>query len=102
MGICSLIHRIRMGFIRARETPLPHVNEAKRYGNYGEDQFVCILRSSLPSCKIKRNVVIFTPDGNAEIDCLVLHNSKLFAIEVKRWMGRLTRKNRQMDRRSTY
>jgi hypothetical protein len=79
-----------MGFVRAGESSIPYVNEAKRYGNYGEDEFTYMLRRELPSCKIKRNVVISTSEGNAEIDCLVLHNNKLFAIEVKRWKGYLT------------
>lgn len=94
-----------MGFVRAGESSIPYVNEAKRYGNYGEDEFTYRLRRELPSCKIKRNVVISTPDGNAEIDCLVLHNSKLFAIEVKRWKGCLTERDdgflqEKIDRRT--
>jgi hypothetical protein len=82
-----------MGFVRAGESSIPYVNEAKRYGNYGEDEFTYMLRRELPSCKIKRNVVISTSEGNAEIDCLVLHNNKLFAIEVKRWKGYLTERD---------
>lgn len=76
----GLFHKIKMGFIRAGESSIPYVDEAKRYGNYGEDEFTHILRKALPSCKIKRNVVISTNEGNAEIDCLVLYESKLFAI----------------------
>lgn len=90
MGIRAFFHKIKMGFVRAGESSIPYVNEAKRYGNYGEDEFTYMLRRELPSCKIKRNVVTSTPDGNAEIDCLVFHNNKLFAIEVKRWKGYLT------------
>ena len=90
MGIRALFHKIKIGFLRAGEPSIPYVNDAKRYGNYGEDEFTYMLRRELPSCKIKRNVVISTPDGDAEIDCLILHNNKLFAIEVKRWKGYLT------------
>ena len=90
MGIRAFFHKIKMGFVRAGESSIPYVNEAKRYGNYGENEFTYRLRRELPSCKIKRNVVISTSDGNAEIDCLVFHNNKLFAIEVKRWKGYLT------------
>ena len=93
MGIRAFFHKIKMGFVRAGESSIPYVNEAKRYGNYGEDEFTYRLRRELPSCKIKRNVVISTPDGNAEIDCLVLYNNKLFAIEVKRWKGCLTERD---------
>lgn len=93
MGIQAFFHKIKLGFVRAGESSIPYVNETKRYGNYGEDEFTYRLRRELPSCKIKRNVVISTPDGNAEIDCLVLHNNKLVAIEVKRWKGRLTERD---------
>ena len=87
MGIRAFFHKIKMGFVRTRESSIPYVDEAKRYGNYGEDNFTYRLRRELPLCKIKRNVVISTPDGDAEIDCMVLYNNKLFAIEVKRWKG---------------
>lgn len=90
MGIRAFFHKIKMGFVRAGESSIPYVSEAKRYGNYGEDEFTYMLRRELPSCKIKRNVVISTSEGNAEIDCLVFYQNKLFAIEVKRWKGRLT------------
>jgi len=89
VGIRSFFRKIKMGFIRAREPSIPYVSDAKRYGNYGENEFIYMLRKELPSCKIKRNIVISTPEGNAEIDCLVLYENKLFAIEVKRWKGRL-------------
>ncbi len=90
MGIRAFFHKIKMGVVRLGESSIPYVTEAKRYGNYGEDEFAYMLRRELPSCKIKRNVVITAPEGNAEIDCLVLYQNKLFAIEVKRWKGRLT------------
>ncbi len=90
MGIRAFFHKIKMGFVRAAEPSIPYVSEAKRYGDYGEDEFTYMLRRELPMCEIKRNIVITTPEGNAEIDCLVLYRNKLFAIEVKRWKGRLT------------
>ena len=93
MGIRAFFHKIKMGFVRAGESSIPYVDEAKRYGNYGEDEFTYRLRRELPSCKIKRNVVVSTPDGNAEIDCLVLYQNKLFAIEIKRWKGCLTERD---------
>ena len=72
------------------ESSIPYVSEAKRYGNNGEDTFVHMLRSELPACQIKRNVIVMTSEGNAEIDCLILYQNKLFAIEVKRWKGSIT------------
>ena len=93
MGIRAFFHKIKMGFVRAGESSIPYVNEVKRYGNSGEDEFTFRLCRELPSCKIKKNVAILTPDGNAEIDCLVLHHKKLFAIEVKRWKGYLTERD---------
>jgi len=79
--------------MRSKGPSIPYVNEVKRYGDDGEDRFIDMLCRDLPSCKIKRNIVIETPEGNAEIDCLVLYNNKLFAIEVKRWKGRLTERD---------
>lgn len=90
MGIRAFFHKIKIGFVRAGESSIPYISEAKRYGNCGEDKFTYMLHRKLPSCKVKRNVVIFTPEGNAEIDCMVFYQNKLFAIEVKRWKGHLT------------
>ena len=47
----------------------------------------------MPDCKIKKNILIYTPEGNAEIDCLLLYNNKLFAIEIKRWKGEIYEQN---------
>ena len=93
MGIRAFFHKMKMGFVRLGEPSIPYVDEAKRYGNYGEDEFAYMLHRELPSCKIKRNVVISTSEGNAEIDFLVLYSKKLFAIEVKRWKGRITERD---------
>ena len=90
MGIRDFFHKVKMGFVRMGETSIPYVSSAKRYGNNGEEIFIEKLEKSLPNCKIKRNVMINTNGGNAEIDSLVLYQNKLFAIEVKRWKGRLT------------
>lgn len=89
MGIKNFFHKIKMGFVRVGETSIPQVSSTKRYGNYGENEFVRFLKQALPTCRIKRNVIINTFEGNAEIDCLILYNNKLFAIEVKRWKGRI-------------
>lgn len=92
MGIKTFFHKIKTGLVRAFEPSIPNVSEVKRYGNYGEDDFTYTLHKKIPTCKIKRNVIISTPEGNAEIDCLVLHNNKLFAIEIKNWKGCLIEK----------
>lgn len=89
MGIKSFFHKIKMGFVRMGENSIPYVPEIKRYGNNGENVFALSLQRALPTCRLKHNVVIETSEGNAEIDCLVLYDNKLFAIEVKRWKGRL-------------
>lgn len=93
MGISDFFHKIRIGFVRKSENALSYVPEEKRYGNSGETQVVCALQSLLPSCKIKKNVLIQTAEGNAEIDCLVLYKNKLFAIEIKNWKGRIDEYN---------
>lgn len=89
LGIRGFFHKIKIGFIRAGEPSLPYVDSVKRYGNYGEDEFIEMIRDELPSCEIKRNVMVSSPKGNAEIDCMLLYEDKLFAIEVKRWKGRI-------------
>ena len=91
--IFTFIHRIRMGIIREHEAVIPLAPEAKRYGEQGENEFSRKLLNALPACKIKRNVMISTPMGDAEIDCLVLYGKKLFAIEVKRWRGRVVERD---------
>lgn len=93
MGIGEFFHKIGVGFTRLGENSIPHTSEAKRYGNNGEDGFVNYIRSRLPDCRIKQNVVIQTLDGNAEIDCLILYKNKLFAIEIKRWRGKIVEHN---------
>lgn len=90
MGIRAFFNKIKTVFTRVGESPIPYVDQAKRYGKYGEDEFTDILRSKISSCKIKRNVLINSTEGNAEIDCLVYYQNKLFAIEIKRWKGRIT------------
>jgi len=89
VGLRSFFHKIKIGFVRASQPSIPPMSDVKRYGNYGEDELIFMLRRALPDCSIKRNVIITTPEGNAELDCLVLCNNKLFAIEVKRWKGYL-------------
>ena len=90
MGIGNFFHKIGIGFTRLGENSIPHTTQAKRYGNWGEDEFIYHIENHLPNCQIKRNIVIQTLEGNAEIDCLILYNNKLFAIEIKRWKGELT------------
>lgn len=71
------------------EPSIPYTSQAKKYGDWGEDEFVYAIQSRLSDCKIKKNIIVQTAEGNAEIDCLILYKNKLFAIEVKRWKGRL-------------
>ena len=71
------------------EPSIPYTSQAKKYGDWGEDTFFRTIQSRLPDCKIKKNIIIQTAEGNAEIDCLILYKNKLFAIEIKSWKGRL-------------
>lgn len=89
MGVRSFFHKIKIGFTRMGESSIPYTTQAKKYGDWGEDEFVCAIRSLLPDCKIKKNIIIQTSEGNAEIDCLILYKNKIFAIEIKCWKGRL-------------
>ena len=85
-----IFRKIILGFVRKSNPSIPYISDAKRYGNSKEQAFAYFLPKELPNCKIKQNVLIHTAEGNAEIDCLVLHQNKLFAIEVKGWKGELT------------
>ena len=93
MGLRSFFHKIKVGFARMGETSIPYTSEAKRYGDWGEDEFVLAIQSRLPDCKIKKNIIIQSVEGNAEIDCLILYKNKLFAIEIKRWKGQLVERS---------
>lgn len=93
MGIINFFHKIKVGFARLRGKSIPEVSSTKRYGDNGEDYFIDELKRALPFLRVKRSIIIDSPEGNAEIDCLVLYQDKLFAIEVKRWKGRLTETN---------
>lgn len=92
MKIQQFFHKIKIGFVRMREESLPYVSEEKEYGSEGEIMFVNELKKNLPTCEIKQNIFVNTADGNAEIDCLVFYHNNLFAIEVKRWNGRIIEK----------
>ena len=87
MGLKCFFHKIKIGFVRRRTPSIPYTSSAKKFGNQGESEFFDLLVDSLPECRIKKNIIIQTDEGNAEIDCLVLYRGKLFAIEVKRWKG---------------
>lgn len=93
MRLRNLFHKIKIGVTRIREPSIPHTTAAKQYGNCGEDEFVYEIQSRLLDCKIKKNVIIQVPEGNAEIDCLILYKNKLFAIEIKRWKGQIVEGN---------
>ena len=89
MGLRSFFHKIKIGFTRMGEPSIPYTTAAKKYGNWGEDEFTYAIWSRLPDCKTKKNIIIQSLEGNAEIDCLILYKNKLFAIEVKCWKGQL-------------
>ena len=87
--LSKIFYNIKLFFARCFGESLPYVSEQKYYGMEGEEELSQRILRRLPSCHIKNNVIIQTKDGKAEIDCLVLLGSKLFAIEVKRWKGSL-------------
>ena len=53
MGIRSFFHKIKIGFTRMGEPSIPYTTAAKKYGDWGEDEFVCDIQSRLPDCKTK-------------------------------------------------
>lgn len=81
------MHKIKMVFVRQKENSLPILTDEKLYGSWGEDCCALEIKEKLQNCKIKKNVIINSAIGKAEIDFLVFYNDKLFAIEVKNWKG---------------
>lgn len=85
----KLWNSLKLLFARCFGISIPYVSEQKTFGMEGEEQLSKKILELIPSCCIKNNIIIHTSEGNAEIDCLVLVGSRLFAIEVKRWKGDL-------------
>ena len=85
----KLWNSLKLLFARCFGISIPYVSEQKTFGMEGEEQLSKKILELIPSCRIKNNIIIHTSEGNAEIDCLVLVGSRLFAIEVKRWKGDL-------------
>ena len=87
MKIKAFFHKIRIGFIRRRAVSIPYTSSGKKYGNQGENDALYAFKKLLPDCRFKKNIIIQTAEGNAEIDCLILYENKLFAVEIKHWKG---------------
>ena len=86
----GLFHTLKVGFGRIFNSySVEYTPEVKRYGNSAEFGLTNFLRQRIPNCKIKTNVIVSLPNENseAEIDCLVLYEDNLFAIEIKHWKG---------------
>ncbi len=86
----GIFHKLKVGFCRIfNRSSVAYTPESKRYGNAAEFGLPNFLKSRIPSCQVKSNVLISLPNeiAQAEIDCLVLLEDKLFAIEIKHWKG---------------
>ncbi len=86
----SIFHKLKVGLGRIfNSSSVEYTPEVKRYGNVAEFGLPIFLKSRIPNCQVKSNVVISLPNekAQAEIDCLVLLEDKLFAIEIKHWKG---------------
>lgn len=93
MGLKTFLHKLKMGFVRMGASSIPRTSQAKQYGDYGERALVQAIQKHLPEARIKMNVIIRTTEGKGEIDCLVLYQNKLFAIEIKSWKGHIREQN---------
>lgn len=89
----SLLKKLKLIFTRFAGNTLPIESGKKKYGNNGEDFLNENLKELLPECQIKRNVFIKTEKTTGEIDCLILYQNKLFAVEIKTWKGEITEKD---------
>ena len=96
MDLKEFLHAAGVGFARLLGKGMPRTTAVKQYGSAGEDSLVQALRRELPGCRVKQNVLVQTGEGKAEIDCMVLYGSKVFAVEVKRWKGELCEQNGQI------
>lgn len=86
----GIFHKLKVGLSRIfNSSSVAYITEVKRYGNAAEFELSDFLERSIPNCKVKSNVLISLPNegAQAEIDCLVLLDDKLFAIEIKHWKG---------------
>ena len=86
----GVLHKLKVGLGRIfNSSSVGYTPEVKRYGNSAEFGLASFLRQRIPDCQVKSNVIISLPNENteAEIDCLVLYEDKLFAIEIKHWKG---------------
>ncbi len=86
----GIFHKLKVGFDRIFNcSSVEYTPEVKRYGNAAEFGLPSFLKNRIPNCRVKSNVVISLPNerAQAEIDCLVLLEDKLFAIEIKHWKG---------------
>lgn len=90
MGLRGFFHKIKIALTRMCAPSIPHCSEAEQYGEQGELALAKEIQARLPACRIKKNVLVQASEGHAEIDLLILYKNKLFAIEVKRWQGRIT------------
>ncbi len=89
----SFVHKLFIGLKRKFQGGnLAYVSEAKYYGNEAESNFAKTFAKRLPNADVKTNVMIHIPaeHANAEIDCLILYNGYLFAVEIKHWKGSLS------------
>ncbi len=86
----GIFHKLKVGFGRIfNSSSVDYTSAKKRYGNAAEFSLPNFLKARIPNCQIKSNVIISLPSekAQAEIDCLVLLEDKLFAIEIKHWKG---------------
>ncbi len=86
----GIFHKLKVGLGRIFNSfSIEYTPEVKRYGNAAEIGLPSFLKSRIPNCQVKSNVIISLPNecAQAEIDCLVLLEDKLFAIEIKHWKG---------------
>ena len=87
----NIFQLLKTGLKRTFQSNNDFVDSKKLYGNYGELNFYQELARTLPaSAEIRRNIIIKTENREAEIDMLVIYYGKIFAIELKRWKGKIT------------
>lgn len=84
----TIWENIKCAFGRLFASGLPSSPEEKIFGDEGERAFCEGIVKALRKATVKQNVLLFGHGGEyGELDFLIEHDNRLFAVEVKRWNG---------------
>lgn len=86
----TLWENIKCAFGRLFASGVPSSTEEKIFGDEGEREFCEGITKALRKATVKQNVLLFGRGGEyGELDFLIEYDDRLFAVEVKRWNGKV-------------